>query len=206
MSLTRKALVAMGIDSEKIDQIIEMHTETVDALKGERDNALSDAKKYKADADKLAEVEKELSDMKAKQDQPDVYKDKYDKLKSEYDAYKGEVSAKETKAAKSKAYREMLKEIGISEKRLDSVMKVADLDSIELDENGAIKDVEGLKKSAKDEWSDFIVSEGQKGAQTPTPPSNIGGNKMTKEQILNIKDAEARQQAMLANKEAFGIQ
>lgn len=206
MSLTRKALVAMGIDAEKIDQIIEMHTETVDALKGERDNALSEAKKYKADADKLVEVEKELSDMKAKQDQPDVYKDKYDKLKSEYDAYKGEVSAKETKAAKTKAYREMLKEIGISEKRLDSVMKVADLDSIELDENGAIKDVDGLKKSAKNEWSDFIVSEGQKGAQTPTPPSNVGGNKMTKEQIMNIKDVEARQQAMLANKEAFGIQ
>lgn len=206
MSLTRKALVAMGIDSEKIDQIIEMHTETVDALKGERDNALSDVKKYKADADKLAEVEKELSDLKVKQGQPDVYKDKYDKLKSEYEAYKGEVSAKETKAAKTKAYREMLKEIGISEKRLDSVMKVADLDSIELDENGAIKDVDGLKKSAKDEWSDFIVSEGQKGAQTPTPPSNIGGNKMTKEQIMNIKDVEARQQAMLANKEAFGIQ
>ncbi len=205
MSLTRKALVAMGIDSEKIDQIIEMHTETVDALKGERDNALSDVKKYKADADKLAEVEKELSDLKVKQGQPDVYKDKYDKLKSEYEAYKGEVSAKETKAAKSKAYREMLKEIGISEKRLDSVMKVADLDSIELDENGAIKDVDGLKKSAKDEWSDFIVSEGQKGAQTPTPPSNIGGNKMTKEQIMNIKDAETRQQAMLDNREAFGI-
>ena len=205
MSLTRKALVAMGIDAEKIDQIIEMHTETVDALKGERDNAQSEAKKYKADADKLVEVEKELSDMKAKQDQPDVYKDKYDKLKSEYDAYKGEVSAKETKAAKTKAYREMLKEIGISEKRLDSVMKVADLDSIELDENGAIKDVDGLKKSAKDEWSDFIVSEGQKGAQTPTPPSNIGGNKMTKEQIMNIKDAETRQQAMLENREAFGI-
>ena len=81
----------------------------------------------------------------------------------------------------------------------------ADLDSIELDENGAIKDVDGLKKSAKDEWSDFIVSEGQKGAQTPTPPSNIGGNKMTKEQIMNIKDAETRQQAMLDNREAFGI-
>ncbi len=205
MSLTRKALSAMGIDAEKIDQIIEMHTETVDALKSERDSAQSEAKKYKADSDKLAEVEKELSDMKAKQGQPDAYKDKYDKLKSEYEAYKGEISAKETKAAKSKAYRDMLKEIGVSEKRLDAVMKVADLDSIELDENGAIKDVDGLKKSAKDEWSDFIVSESTKGAQTVTPPSNVGGNKMTKDQIMNIKDTETRQQAMLANKEVFGI-
>lgn len=204
MSLTRKALSAMGIDAEKIDQIIEMHTETVDAIKAERDTAQSDAKKYKADADKLAEVEKELSDMKAKQGQPDAYKDKYDKLKSEYEAYKGEVSAKETKAAKTKAYRDMLKEIGISEKRLDAVLKVADLDSIELDEDGAIKDVDGLKKSAKDEWSDFIVSEGTKGAKTPTPPTNTGGTK-TKEDILNIKDTSQRQAAIAENHEMFGF-
>ena len=32
-SLTRKMLKAMGIEDEKIDQIIEAHSETVDALK-----------------------------------------------------------------------------------------------------------------------------------------------------------------------------
>lgn len=204
MSLTRKALVAMGIDTEKIDQIIEMHTDVVDALKADRDAAKDEAKKYKSDADKLAKVEQELSDLKAKEGQPDVYKDKYDKLKKEYDTYKGEVTAKETKETKTKAYREMLKEIGVSEKRLDAVLRVVDLDSFEL-EDGKIKDVEELKKNAKSEWADFIVSEGKAGAKTPTPPSNTGGNKMTKEQIMQIKDAETRQQAMLDNREAFGI-
>lgn len=205
MSLTRKALVAMGIDAEKIDQIIEMHTETVDAIKAERDSAKDEAKKFKADSERLAEVEKELGDFKAKENQPDVYKEKYTALKQEYEAYKGEITAKETKAAKSKAYRDMLKDIGISEKRLDSVMKVADLNSIELDETGAIKDVENLKASAKDEWSDFIVSSGTKGADTPTPPTNVSGNKMSKQEIMAIKDTEARQKAMLENSEVFGI-
>ena len=37
MSLTRKMLKAMGIEDEKIDQIIEAYTETVDALKEQRD-------------------------------------------------------------------------------------------------------------------------------------------------------------------------
>ena len=205
MSLTRKALVAMGIDAEKIDQIIEMHTETVDAIKAEKDAAKDEARKYKADSDRLGEVEKELSDLKAKADQPDAYKEKYTALKKEYETFKGEITAKETKAAKTKAYREMLQEIGVSDKRIDTVMKVADLSSIELDEAGAIKDVENLKASAKDEWSDFIVSNGKKGADTPTPPSNVGGNKKTKDEIMAIKDAEARQQAMLENPEAFGI-
>ena len=203
MSLTRKALVAMGIEAEKIDQIIEMHTEVVDAIKAERDTAKEDAKKFKSDSDKLANVEKELTELKEKGEKPDAYKVKYEAIKEEFDAYKGEISAKETKAAKSKAYRDMLKEIGISEKRLDSVMRVADLDSIEL-EDGAIKGVEELKESAKSEWADFIVSEGTVGAKTPTPPANNGG-KMTKEQIMEIKDTEARQQAMLENADVFGI-
>lgn len=203
MSLTRKALVAMGIETEKIDQIIEMHTEVVNALKADRDAAKEEASKYKADSEKLTGMEQELSDLKAKADKPDAYKEKYDKLKTEYDTYKGEITAKETRAAKSKAYRDMLKEIGVSDKRLDSVMKVVDVNSIEL-EDGKIKDVDELKESAKNEWADFIVSTGVIGANTPTPPSNTGGAK-TKEEILNIKDTSKRQAAIAENHELFGF-
>ena len=49
MALTRRSLKAMGIEDEKIDEIIAAHAETVDALKEQRDN-------YKAQADELAEV------------------------------------------------------------------------------------------------------------------------------------------------------
>lgn len=203
MSLTRKALVAMGIEPEKIDQIIEMHTEVVNAIKRERDDALEDAKKFKADSDRLPGIQKELDDYKAKETQPDKYKEKYDTLKKEYDTYKGEITAKETKAAKTKAYRDMLKDVGISDKRIDSVIKVADLNSFELDENGAIKDVDELKTSVKNEWSDFIESTGVVGAKTPTPPTNTGG-KMTKEEILKITDTSKRQAAIAANLDLFG--
>lgn len=204
MSLTRKALAAMGIEADKIDQIMEMHTEVADRIKAELDTEKANAKKYKADSDRLADVERELSELKGKAGEPDAYKEKYEKLKKDFDTYKGEITAKETKEAKTKAYRDLLKSIGVSEKRLDAVLRIADLDSFEL-EDGKIKDVDELKKKAKEEWSDYIVSESAQGAKTPTPPSNVGGNKMTKEEILNIKDAEARQQAMLENREAFGF-
>ena len=36
-------LKAMSIEDDKIEQIIEAHTETVDALKQERDKALTEA-------------------------------------------------------------------------------------------------------------------------------------------------------------------
>jgi hypothetical protein len=204
MSLTRKALAAMGIEADKIDQIMEMHTEVTDRIKAELDTEKANARKYKGDADRLADVEKELSELKDKAGQPDAYKDKYEKLKSDFDKYKGEITAKETKEAKTKAYRDLLKEIGVSEKRLDAVLRIADLDSFEI-EDGKIKDVDELKKKATDEWSDYIVSETTKGAKTATPPANVGGNKMTKEQIMNIKDAETRQRAILENREAFGF-
>ena len=198
MSLTHKALSAMGIEPEKIEQILEMHRETLDSIKADKDKALEKIKTLEEEAGKVTELQKKLEKM-------EDASEKYKNLKDEYEKYKTDVTAKETKAAKTKAYRDMLKEIGVSEKRLDSVMKVADLNAIELEEDGTIKDVDKLKTKAKEERSDFIVSEGKEGAKTPTPPSNTGGSKMNKEQIMNIKDTEARQKAMLENAEVFGI-
>jgi hypothetical protein len=203
MSLTRKALVAMGIEAEKIDQIIEMHSETVEALKTERDNAKNEAKQYKADAEKLPEVEKELKDLKDN-NSGDKYKEKYDTLKKEYEDFKADTTAKETKATKEKAYKTLLLECGVSNKRIDKVLKVSDVDNVELDENGNIKDAESLKKSIKDEWSDFIETTGTTGAETATPPKNTGGN-MSKDDILKIENDTERQRAIAENHELFGF-
>lgn len=168
MALTRKMLKAMGLEDEKIDQIIEAHSETVEALKEDRD-------KYKTDAEKLPGVRKELDELKetVKNDEDkDPYKVKYDALKEEFETFKNDVSAKETKAGKENAYKELLKEAGVSEKRIAAVLRVSDVDSIELDTDGKIKDADKLKENIKKEWSDFIVTERTEGASTPTPPKD----------------------------------
>lgn len=200
MALSRKMLKAMSIEEEKIDQIIEAHTETVNALKEERDG-------FKKEAEKLPTVQKELDELKeesTKDDGKNPWKVKYDAMKEEFEAYKAEEAAKATKAKKTGAYRELLKKCGVAEKRIDAVVRVADIDSIELDKDGNIKDEDALKESVKEEWSDFIQTEGTKGADTSKPPENSGG-KMTKEEILNIKDTAERQAAMAENHELFGI-
>lgn len=162
MALTRKMLKAMGIEEEKIDQIIEAHTETVDGLKDE-------AKKLRADAESLPKVQKELDELKTKGD--DGYKKKYEDEHAAFEKYKGEQTVKETKAAKSAAYRELLKSAGVSEKRIDSILKVSDIDAVEL-EDGKVKDAEKLTETIKTEWADFIVATQTQGAQTPNPPAN----------------------------------
>ena len=177
-------LKAMGIEEEKIEQIIEAHGETVDALKEERDT-------YKADAGKLADVQKELDKAKkaAKNDgEETVLKSEYDALKTEYDDYKGQITAEKTRAAKENAFRELLRAAGVSERRFGSIVKVSDIDGIELDKDGKIKNADERTNNIKTEWADFIETTTTKGAKTATPPTNTGGSKMTKADIYKKDD------------------
>lgn len=172
MALTRKFLKAMGIEDEKIDQIIEEHSETVTALKQQRDQ-------YKVDAEKLPGVQKELDELKeaAEKDGENPYKAKYEEAQKELDDYKAEVTAKETKAKKTAAYRKLLQDAKVSDKRLDSILKLSPIDDIELDDKGEIKDAETFKKKIEEEWSDFIVTEETHGAGSQNPPGGAGGGK-----------------------------
>lgn len=167
MALTRKFLTALGIEADKIDEIITAHTESTDALKEQRD-------KYKADADKLPGIQKELDDLKAAKGDDDAYKEKYDKEHEAFEAYKKDQTAKETKAKKQEAYKELLKEAGVSEKHINAVLRVSDVDSLELDDDGKVKDSKDKIDSIEKEWSDFIVEKGSKGADTHTPPAGDG--------------------------------
>lgn len=181
MALTRKFLAAMSIDEDKIEQIISAHTDTVNGLKEE-------IEKYKPNAEKLPDVQKELDKVNKKlselesEDHESPYKKKYDDLKIEFDKidadfkkYKADIDAKALLDKKSSAYRKLLKDAGVSEKRLDTIMKVTSLDNVELQEDGSIKDSENLTTNIKSEWADFIVKTDEKGAETPNPPAGAGG-------------------------------
>ena len=191
MSLTRKMLKAMGIEEEKIDQIIEAHSETVDSLKADRDS-------YKEDAEKLKDVQKELDDLKAKGD--DGWKEKHDRLKDEFDKYKTDVQAKETKAAKEAAYRAILKDANLSEKGIEKATKYADWDKIELDADGKLKGANDHIKAVRDEWAEYVTTTTTTGAKTSTPPANNGGAKLTKAEIY-AKDEHGRYKLSTAERQ-----
>lgn len=201
MALTRKFLTALGIDEAKVDEIITAHTEVTDALKAERD-------KYKADAGKYAAAQAELDGIKAqaaKDGGKNPYQVKYEALKEEYDKYKADTETKATKAKKESAYRKLLKDAGVTEKRLDAVLRVSDFDGIEFDTDGKIKDADKLTESIKKEWADFIPQTSQTGAPSQNPPSTTTGKTMTKDEIMKITDTAARQKAIAENHELFGI-
>lgn len=173
MALTRKFLTALGIEPDKIDEIITAHSETVDALKKERDEFKADAGKVDSLQTEKTAVQKELDDLKA-----EIAKNSdkdYDALKKEYDDYKAEQEKKESRAAKEKAFRGLLKDANIDEKHFEKVIKYSDIDAIELTDKGEIQDAKDRVKSIKEEWPELIATKQTQGANTPNPPGNNGG-------------------------------
>lgn len=204
MALTRKFLAAMSIDEDKIEEIIAAHTDTTTALKEERDKWKEDAEKYKADAAKLPEVQKELDDLKA-DDSQNEFEQKYNELKAEYEKYKAEEEAKELTDKKTKAYRQILKDAGIADKRIDTVIKASPdkIEALEFDEEGKVKGAEELHEKLQDEWSDFIVRTSTQGAAPETPPTSTGAGGMSKAEILAIKNPHERHKAIAENMSLF---
>lgn len=191
MALTRKALKAMGLTDEQVDSVIEMHTETVDALKESRDS-------YKADADKLPALQTELDQLKEKAAEygdKNPFEVKYNALKEDFDKYKNEMTEKENARKKKEAYTELLKTAGISEKRINSVLKVTDLKALKLNAEGNLEDTENLTKNIQSEWSDFIVAEERRGVDVPNPP-----RKEQPADYDNLSDAEYYKQTYEAGK------
>lgn len=203
MALTKKMLQAMDLSEAQIDQIIEAHRNTINGLTDERDSLRKDVEDYKAQVEKLQNADKELVKAQAKLEDAEKVAEKLKALQTEFEDYKADVNAKEKKASKEKAYRDLLKEAGVSEKRIDSVVKVSDLSNIEFDDDGKVKDSKSIINNIKSEWADFIVNQTTQGAKTAQPPANNGSGKKSKDEILAIKDTVERQKAMFENKELF---
>lgn len=186
----------MGIEDEKIDQIIEDHSETVEALKKQRDT-------YKESAEKIPELEKKIAELEAVE--VDDYREKYEAEHQAFEDYKTEIENGKRLDQVKNLYSGLLREAGIDEKRINSIMRVTDVSGMEIDENGTLKDAAQLKEAIVTEWPEFIVTTGQKGAEVATPP-NTAREKMSKDDIFAIQDTAQRQAAIaesLANGEGL---
>lgn len=195
MALTRRALKAMGIEEEKIDEIISMHTDTVDGLK-------ADISRYKADAEKLPGVQKQLDELKAAGD--DGYKEKYEKEHSAFETYKADVTAKEAKAAKEKAVRAYFEGKNITGANLELAMRGCgeEMAAIELD-GDKIKDTKSLDALVAGTYKGLVSTKRMKGTDTSNPPDNTGAGTMTKEKIMEIKDRAERRAQIAAHMDLF---
>ncbi|HPF54586.1 MAG TPA: phage scaffolding protein [Clostridia bacterium] len=187
MSLTRKMLSAMGIEADKIDQIIEGHTDTVNGLKDE-------IATYKADAEKLPTVTKERDEWKKKHDdvlakQPDAAK-----VQADFDKYKADIEAEKTNAKKRAALEAKLIAEGANPDAIELMLHGADLETVKLNEKGEAEEVDKAVEPIKTKFAKYFGEVTEQGAPRKTPPPgspNPDYSKMSDEEYF--AQAEAKQ-------------
>jgi hypothetical protein len=180
--------------TEEIEnRLVALHLGVVDPLK-------DDLTKYKADAEKLSGVQKQLDDLKAAGD--GGYKEKYEKEHSAFEAFKTDITAKESKAAKEKAVRAYFESKNITGANLDLAMRGCgeEMAALELD-GEKIKDTTSL---------DALVDGTYKGLVSKSHVRvdmggrlNDGGKPMTKDEVMQITDRAERRAAIAANMDLF---
>lgn len=187
--LTRKFMTALGVSSEAQDEIIAKYDEVLTDIKTERDT-------YKQKAEQLDQITAERDELQQKLNNPEQA-DRVAELKRQLAEYQ----AKETNGKKRTALTELLEEIGVDKGVIPLVLKGADLNSMELD-GDTLKNRDTLAQSYRNELSAYVRKETEAGKMPPSPPANNSG-RMTKDQIMAIKDRKERQTAIAQNLDLF---
>lgn len=166
MALTRAMLKGMGLTEEQVSAIIEEHISVTSALKEQ-------VKEYKADAEKLPGVQKELDDLKKDTSASDWEK-KYNDEHTAFEAYKKDISDKENSEKIRSAYKKLLAECNVGDKHIDSILKVTDFSNMKLGKDGTLDGADKLKETISADWSGFISTKETKGADVDNPPGGSG--------------------------------
>ena len=165
-----REILGEAYTDEIADKLVTLHRGVVDPLKDDLDAAKRDATKYKADAEKLPDVQKKLDEATK-----DDWKGKFEKAEQDLKDYKAKV-VQDAEVAKVKAaYRKLLTEEKISEKTLDAVEAVTDYGKMKLKDDGTLEGVEDLKKDIEAKWGGFRVTTRQRGQQVDNPPDKPAG-------------------------------
>ena len=182
--LTRKFIkdaakdAGVELPAEMIDAIIGAHVES-------RDAAIETAVKP---LNEQLEAEKGKSGT-------DEFKTKWEQEHADFEQYKNEVEAEKLATKKQAAVKALLAELKISDKRHDVVMRATDLTEVDLDDKGQIKNADKMREKLTADWSDFIETTETRGAPTPTPPANNGGNGVTLDEFkaMGMRERSALQ-------------
>lgn len=166
MALTRNYLKSMGLTDEQVNAIIENHTDTVEALKKERDG-------YKATAETASSITKERDRLqadldKAKKDESDAAK-----LKADFDAFKQQVEVEKANAEKKALIKKALETANANPAAIDLMLNTVDLSKVETD-GDKLKDSEAVLAPIKVAYAGLFGTVKQEGTGKVDPPAGDG--------------------------------
>ena len=161
--ITREALKAKGYTDEQIDTLLDMFHAEEQELRGQVTKLTSEREEAKAEIAKYQKGGEYYTDPK-----------EIERLKT----FEKETLTRETNAKKTEALTKLYK----GAKATDSVAKLLisghDLEKLELDDKGEIKNGAELLKKAKADYADLFGGSGDKGVPQANP--DAGGDAGTK--------------------------
>lgn len=203
MALTRRLLKSLEIGEDKIEQIIEAHTETVNGLRDELATAKETAAQVESLQKELQQTKQDLQDA-----QKSDWQEQYNNLKKDFEGYKAKITAKETYAAKEAAVKAYYQSKGLSGKALEIAMRgsTKEIEAMTLDADKQITDTKLLDDLLAGDFSALIGSTVTQGTNVAHPPVSTTGNVLTKSDIYKKDDkgryvlsASERQKALMEN-------
>ena len=148
MALTRKFLEALQVPETAVQAIIDEHTATIGNIKAELTTATQERDKAKED---LENVQKDLNVLKGG-DWEKKYNDEHKTL----EALKADINAKETKAKKTAAIKAYYEGKKVKGSNLNIALRGTDFETIELDDEGKIKDTKALDELLEGDFKGLI--------------------------------------------------
>lgn len=203
MALTRRLLKSLEIGEDKIEQIIEAHTETVNGLRDELATAKEAAARVESLQKDLQQAKKDLQEA-----QKSDWQEQYKNLKKDFEDYKAKITEKEAYAVKEAAVKAYYQSKGLSGKALDIAMRgsAEEIEATILDADNQIADTKHLDDLLAGDFSALIGSTVTQGANVAHPPVSTTGNVLTKSDIYKKDDkgryvfsTSERQKALMEN-------
>lgn len=192
VTMKKEELVALGLDETQVNEVFKMRGIEIEKTK----QTIADLENEKAEAErKLTEATENIISTE------DFEAIKSEKLKLEQKITEmTQVHQSEINEIKyNVALEKELTKAGA--KDINLVKTVIDTEKVKF-EDGKIEGLTEQLESAKESY-DYLFGKENKGLSNVTTKHSGGGNKITKESIMGIKDASERIQAIQKNKHLF---
>lgn len=195
--LTRKFLRALGVEEDKIDEIVTAHQDTLDAIKAERDG-------LKTSADKLAEAQAEVTRLTSELEKAKSSSGDAAKVQADFDAYRQQVDKERADALNTSDLLDIAREAGVQRESFRSMIaRDFDMGRIQRGEDGKVSNRAELVEAIKSGYADCIGEITNTGTPPtnppPTPPKTI-----SRDQLRGMKPEEINAN-WEAVKQSFGI-
>lgn len=182
--LTRKFLRALGVEEDKIDEIVNAHQDTLEEIKAERDG-------LKDNASKLAEAQAEVTRLSGELEQAKKTGGDAARVQADFDAYKQQVEAERVSAMNESDLMDIAREAGIQRESFRRMAaKTFDRERIKRGEDKAITNREELLEAMKADYPDFIATDPQPKGPGPVTPPSPGDKTYTRDQIKAMSAEE----------------